>query len=921
MRPVKLTLSAFGPYADETVLELDNLGSSGLYLITGDTGAGKTTIFDAITYALYGDPSGSSRDVNMFRSKYADDNTPTFVELVFIYDGEEYTVRRNPSYMRPLKRGEGMTPETAKAHLIYPDGKVISKLNDVTDAINLLIGVDRNQFKQIAMIAQGEFLKLLRASSEERKEIFRKVFNTEFYDRLQTELNSEALKLDKEIQQYRSSISQYVDGVRPCGDEQLDLQIENGKNGELLIGEIVDLITQIIERDEAEKNIVKSELYETEKRIELITEKIVKGMKSQQTRDLLARSKAELEHSHSENLKLKELFLREEGFTEEREKIREEALILRRELERYEEVNVLQREVASGEVELNSKRANGLKLGEQIESILKDIVIKKEELESYKNSKLEMERLASERQKIDEKIISLDNLLYGIREYDDLSNQLINGQIMYKTIEVKYNSAKDEYDIQNKAYLDEQAGILAEGLEENSPCPVCGSLEHPNVAVKSAHAPNRATLDNLKEIYEKYSSDLNGVSLKCSEIKGRASNKKSQLELDSAKLLGETEFDLIKEKTQEIKNSLNEERQVLSIKIDETKIKVDKLDGLEIAIPKLETRLSELEKSKIETEKLTIEIENGIKHKGDELERLIKNLKFKSKTEAEESINEKTKMYRELSQKYELAKTNWESSNSAIMVLESKINTLEGEIVDSEVVDLAVEDESKREQELMKTNLQESYTNISSRLENNSRILQSLNASMDSLSATEAQHMLVNTLSDTANGKLKGKERIKLETYIQMNYFDRIIARANSRFMQMTNGQYELKRKVEAADNKSQSGLDLDILDHHNGSLRSVKTLSGGESFKASLSLALGLSDEIQSSAGGIKLDTMFVDEGFGSLDDESLSQAIRTLSELSEGNRLVGIISHVSELKEKIDKQIIVKKERDGSSKAKIIS
>lgn len=248
------------------------------------------------------------------------------------------------------------------------------------------------------------------------------------------------------------------------------------------------------------------------------------------------------------------------------------------------------------------------------------------------------------------------------------------------------------------------------------------------------------------------------------------------------------------------------------------------------------------------------------------------------------------------------------------------MNALTAQLKDAEEID--VDTEKKRQTELTteKADLTKAITVISSRLDRNGEALKNIRKGSGRLTEVETKWTWVKALSNTANGNIGGKEKIMLETYVQMTYFDRILARANTRFMIMSGGQYELKRRIEAENNRSQSGLELDVIDHYNGTERSVKTLSGGESFKASLSLALGLSDEIQSSAGGIRLDTMFVDEGFGSLDDESLQQAMRALYGLTEGNRLVGIISHVSELKEKIDKQIVVTKEKSGGSRAEIV-
>jgi len=348
---------------------------------------------------------------------------------------------------------------------------------------------------------------------------------------------------------------------------------------------------------------------------------------------------------------------------------------------------------------------------------------------------------------------------------------------------------------------------------------------------------------------------------------------------------------------------------------------VEKLEELERTLPTLNKREEDIKKEILERDRQIADLKSSVKHKSEELEKLRKNLAHSSREEAELVILEKEQVLNKMERDYSEAVSNLDSIKSEITRLESKIKTLEEEIQVAKEVNIELEEEKRFDLQREKSEYMEEFTSISSRLDNNNSALENISLQLKILGKGETKYTWVSSLSKTANGNIAGKEKIMLETYIQMTYFDRIIARANTRFMKMTNGQYELKRRVEQENNRSQSGLELNIIDHYNGSERSVKTLSGGESFKASLSLALGLSDEVQSSAGGIKLDTMFVDEGFGSLDDESLSQAIQTLSSLSEGNRLVGIISHVSELKEKIDRQIIVKKDKTGCSSVSIVT
>ena len=231
MRPIRLVMSAFGPYAGRTELELSKLGTSGLYLITGDTGAGKTTIFDAIAFALYGEASGTAREAGMLRSQYADITTPTEVELTFEYKGRQYVLRRNPEYTRPRTRGDGLTTEKAGAELHYPDGRVETRLKDVNRAIVEIMGVDRNQFAQIVMIAQGDFLKLLIAPTEERKKIFQKIFRTERFQLLQDKLKAESNALKNEHEKVSSGLRQYMEGIVCAADSPFADAVKNARSG------------------------------------------------------------------------------------------------------------------------------------------------------------------------------------------------------------------------------------------------------------------------------------------------------------------------------------------------------------------------------------------------------------------------------------------------------------------------------------------------------------------------------------------------------------------------------------------------------------------------------------------------------------------------------------------------------------------
>ncbi|MDB7862934.1 SbcC/MukB-like Walker B domain-containing protein, partial [Intestinimonas butyriciproducens] len=489
----------------------------------------------------------------------------------------------------------------------------------------------------------------------------------------------------------------------------------------------------------------------------------------------------------------------------------------------------------------------------------------------------------------------------------------------YKKASEASEEATADYEAKNRAFLDEQAGIIAETLENGKPCPVCGSLEHPCIAHKSAKAPTEAQLKRAKENADKARKAAEDLSGKCKEAKGILDAKKAETEKLAKELWQSVAFE-------DAENKLPEEQKVVSAEIaalDTTlsEKKVSRRSELAESLPKIEMSLTERDKD-ITARNTTLEADKAsLSEKKKQRDAAKESLRFDSIAEAQRKSDALGKTVSEMKKAYDNAQSALTDSDKKIAGYKASITELSKQL--SSDCDLDKESETKKKVELSKkrTSDDDAAKVLHARIESNTKVLANIQVKVGDLDTLEKRYTWLKALSNTANGNISGKEKVMLETYIQMTYFDRIIARANTRFMIMSGGQYELKRRKEAENNRSQSGLDLDVIDHYNGTERSVKTLSGGESFKASLSLALGLSDEIQASAGGVKLDTMFVDEGFGSLDDESIDQAMKALLSLVDGNRLVGIISHVADLKNRIDKQIVVTKEKSGGSKANIVT
>ena len=921
MRPLKLTMSAFGPYSKKTVLDLEKLGTNGVYLITGNTGAGKTTIFDAITYALYGEASGEERGPSMLRSKFADADTETFVELVFSCGGKTYKVKRNPEYERAKSRGKGTTSESASAVLTYPDGRTVNSIGQVNDIISKeIIGIDKKQFRKVSMLAQGNFLEVLTASTEERIKIFRRIFKTENYCSLQDALKKEKSRLNQNCEDARNSIRQYIDGISVSEDDPLFPQIEKAKNSELPLTETVSVIEALIESDSKAQKKLREEKKQSEELIGTVNKQLGKLGAQEKARRAVQTNKADKAKEEQNNLRLKEVFKAAEAAKPEIESAVKTKTILDREMPRYTELASLSQSVDSARRELDRYRTDVEKRKTLYESSSLTVSKLKDKLKTLENAGEQKQRLLNLKGTCETRMKQLTELDSARDDLSKISAECDRLQQEYTLAYHNSSRASAEYEAKNKAFLDEQAGIIAETLEDGKPCPVCGSCEHPHCAVKSENAPTEAELKKSKQAAELAQKAAQDKSKECA---GKIAQKKASdenlrsrsqaLGLDS----GSDRF------ADEIKKALDETEKELSGLIKD----IAKEDAnialkaqLEKDIPAKEKAREELKNSIAVLEKEIASLESQISSKSEQLEGERKKLRFESKEKAAAEIKKCEETIAGKNAELEAAEKALKESDDKIKRYDAAIKELEQQLCEKSDTDTETLSRKKAELDSGKKLVEKKLEAVTSRLSSNSAALAELKAKSGDLDALEKKYACVKSLSDTANGDIKGKEKIMLEAYVQMAFFDRIIARANIRFMIMSNSRYELMRRKASGSKKSQSGLDLDVIDHTNSTTRNVESISGGESFMASLSLALGLSDEIQSASGGVKLDSMFVDEGFGTLDGECLDQALNALTDLANGNCLVGIISHVAELKNRIDKQIVVTHGKSGESEAQII-
>ena len=924
MRPIKLTISAFGPYAKEQVISMDLLGDAGVYLITGDTGAGKTTIFDAITYALYGEASGEHRETTMFRSKYADKETTSFVELEFVLRGEHYVVKRIPEYERPKTRGEGVTKQKAEATLLLPNSNVpITKPTEVTKAIVSLLGLDRKQFTQLAMVAQGEFLKLLLAKTEERSKIFRDIFKTTPYLLLQENIKKEANALSRTWEDNRKTLYHHMDEVCAKPGHAMELELlDMKKNKEAyLLQDVLRTIEKIIESDENEKNNVLLELKKIENRLEQVNEQLGVGKSLLNAKKDLEENEKRLEEER------KHFQMCQEKLEEckKMEKRREELVVLietqKQKLTSYEEWDTLGKTVLDFQKKIKKGQQWILKAGDEEAQLKEQILLEKEKKEGLKE--VDVKRVFYEKQleSVLEKRTRLKKLSDRNQDYMKKQASLGEIQIKFKEENASYLAQCKNYQNLEQLFFKEQAGILAKDLEENMPCPVCGSLHHPKLAPLLPEAPSEEKVKQEKMRLEKKRGEVEELSKEVNASSKELELLQREILEQAQEILGISTWEEVKEAGTTCANQMKEEILEMKKQVEFYQGKELERREVEERIPKLEEQYAKLVEERNLQEKLLLEqtiLEKSTKEKQDTMRKLME---YSSIDEAKTAITKLEQEKQSIERDREQSEEAYAGSKQKIVSYETKNNELKKlveqrdeinvEHLQQEHLQLCQEKEVKDKEK----------EDISIRISKNTGAKTSIEKQRKKLSCLEEKMTWLKALSDTANGTVAGKDKIMLETYVQMQYFERVLQRANVRLMNMSGGQYELQRRTEAENQRSQSGLELNVLDHYNGSTRSVKTLSGGEAFQASLSLALGLADEVREYAGGIQMDTMFVDEGFGSLDEEALSQAIKTLHGLAEGKRLVGIISHVPDLKNRIDKQIVVKKERESGSRVTIVT
>lgn len=916
MRPTKLTLSAFGPYAKETVLDMDSLQEEGLYLITGDTGAGKTTIFDAIVYVLYGQASGDYRTGNMMRSQLAKEDTPTYVEMDFVFQGKTYHIYRNPEYeiTKKLKNGAiRKSTKAADAELTMPDGTVITKNKPVTQAIEELLGLDVNQFLQIVMIAQGSFQKLLTSDTVERNVIFRRLFHTASFNAFQAKAAEDAKETTKEIQDRKKDFIQIVHSIQVTEEDtkrKEDLEkVADASNAD----QIKAFLQEILEKDYQSADALQKKVDFLEEEIHKNTEEITKRNEQLKLQERLEQIDQQLPVKEEANKLAQEaLQVLEDGKeTEKIENLKNLNVQRKLSLERYTMADDYRKQA-------EEKQAKA-------QEILQAWNVSKEELMRLRESYLEKKQRSQESTTTEEKRVALQKKKAELENRKEKLEQILQRMEEVNRSKEKYESRTEELLQANRNYTQKselynatlarflagQAGILAEKLQEGAPCPVCGSLDHPHIAQKM---PGLPTSDQVKEMESERNAANEAVKTmgnhteaakreweKCEEEYRQAlahaeMEECLQEEVESKRDAVLCEIQQCQQEEKECLAFLEQERQLIKeLEQDQSKIEnlTDSLNQMkqDIEVLKENTRISLEHEKQIRT---TLPFENR--------RRALLDIE-----QRKAEISSRQQQYQTVVNTAQRAKEEWETELTKKKEILASMDGEQRNLLE----ELKNFTNEKEQNQTNKKTLEEERDRIRARYLSNTPLTQMLEDNIQNQARLIERYRAVNKIAEVANGTMKGKDKTTLEDYVQMHYFDRIIERANLRLRLLSDGQYSLIRSTDYGL-KSHQALDLNVIDHYNGKTRSVKTLSGGEMFLASLSLALGLSDEITQQAGGIDIDTMFIDEGFGTLDKESLDSAIAVLEKLAGNHRLIGVISHVEDLKDRIPNKIVVEKDKN---------
>lgn len=998
MMPISLTLSAFGPYPDTITIDFESFQEDGLFLITGPTGSGKTMIFDAMIFALYGKTSGQIRQTDSLRCDRALNEISTFVEFSFSLHQQNYTIKRNPKYYLEGKK----TPKQPSALLTLPDGKMVEGIKEVNQKMISLLGVDDQQFKQICMIAQGEFTKLIMASSDEREKVLRELFHSETYQKLE-----EKLKVHLKVYQDKYDLL-----LNKRKDLMQELQVEDHQ-------EYLSKQTKLIASQQKEYDDLKKDLDQKKQQLQLYrlqNQRLIqlKDLK-QQFQDLkkqendyqeLNKTVNTLKKAQETNYlyisyikqqkKLQTLNLNQEDFLKQLKKLEkdyQEKKVQANSLDYKQQTKEkLQNQIQETKQLINqiyqyqNDYQNLQTLKQQYRMLDEEHKLFLKKKEKFENGlQRDQERIQSEQQVqskyelIKQQYVRLNEQKVKVHQLSDYYDQILklnenksDLQEDYTVVEKQVDHEKMQYNQMEKLYFRKQAGIFALQLKEDQPCPICGSLHHPHPAQIEKEDITKEKLDQqakkvkqqehrLQDILQKILLYNQKKEMLVKQTKQLSSELNIQEELSKEIFIKELDHLSKDEKRmkkeylelqdelkyiQKLKKSVALSLKDMSTYESKELKQAQSLENIQVQIHQLSGKLDdsmrqyeigEVNKNYQQVQKkyrqLSLEIET-IQQDYEKVKNKYLEIKTKISSLNQQIIQEQ-EIYDELDNKYHTALDafineeeflNLKTQINQISILEKKyqdyiislkslneqIISLENEVKDSTYVDLSSLSETIKEvnQQLREKNDDLEKLKIDYSLKE--KMIKDIQKINQQLKKDEDTYQRYLDLYNLASGK--NNARVSIERYVLATYFENMLIYANVIMKQLSQGRYQLLRKDDAGKGRSQQGLELDVFDQESGNIRSIKTLSGGESFKAALSLALGLSRMVQDYAGGIELNTLFIDEGFGSLDSQSLDQAMNCLMELHHENKLIGIISHVSDLKDRIERQLVVERKQKQS-------
>lgn len=1040
MKPLRVKMSAFGSYRDEVEIDFRKI-DHGIFLITGDTGAGKTTIFDAITYALYDHSSTDIKSGSMMRSQYASEAAPTYVELEFEDRGSCYRIVRNPAYTREQKRkgkdGSVLTTmESPKVSLYLPDGTLFSgKVKETNEKIVEIVGLNAEQFRQTVMLAQGEFLQLLLASSRQRKEIFSRLFDTNFYGVIQEKLRNRAKALETELSQLQRAWEQQSAGLEP----QLREGLLTAKSAVTMEHALEQLSQRILEDREGEKALglqkaqkeslliqLREKLQKIQQEIKLLDrlEEAAKALKEIQTQADAAAlrqnhvqlaKKAELVHRREQQLldakrrldfngaqqkSAAAAIMKQEKQCETLQKLSDETLQqwqeaqpgLQKELIELERSLPEYRQLQQGRLALMDLEKQ---LAEKTRSLQESIGQGQQLMEQKAHLQERQEKLSEagiRQSKLEAELARKEDRVSRMRE---LTGQFESIKQLYQDMKTKDNMAGESkkqldiltrrYEEQYRRFLSEQAGLLAKQLIKGKPCPVCGATSHPAPNQGAGDAPSQEQVEQDRLNREQAGEKHEKLQEACTQAKERyrsgcqtttelgrqlvgADFSLNQEQVDQARRICEAEAAAAAELRRALRQAGQEyaqwkageeTRKEMEASLEQNRKKQEQLQEayhalssqralLEQTVHRLEQQLlfpdekqalarkSQLEQQLRDLKKRCEETEQQLRQARESLQKL--QGQRQSLQEEQVRLGSEQKAAQELFIQERMAQGFAEEASyrSALLSLQeiqkleqwckwyeealqqrqTAVQVLEEQTAGMKRQDIAPVEAALQTAKEARDQIEQQEKQLYLRLNQEEKAEAMLKRILAERKKKEEQYAIASRLDKTANGRLAKTAGLDFQTYMQRQYFQQIIRQANRRMTEMTGGEYLLRcREIQDLSRQGEVGLDLDVYSTITGKQRDVKTLSGGESFMASLSMALGMADMIRSVAGRIHMDMMFIDEGFGTLDEQARSQAIRILCQLAGDRRLIGIISHVNQLKEQIDRKLVVTKGKQGSS------